>query len=157
MSVGLLALAYFYFKQHLGLELCPLCMLQCAALVAIASICIMVWLHQPGKIWAKIYSSVVIFISLIGLGLAGRQVWLQNLPVEKVSECDFNPIVQWMESNSDFSFIDMLLTSFRGAGDCVKVDWAFLGLSAPVWMMIIFLVSALTAHHVFKKQRRFFS
>jgi len=76
VSLSLLAVAYFYFQQHLGLVPCPLCMLQRGILVVIAAICILVWLHQPRKIWSKIYSSAVLIMSLLGLGVAGRQVWL---------------------------------------------------------------------------------
>lgn len=155
--LSLLGVAYFYFQQHLGLAPCPLCMLQRAVLVGIAVLCLLAWLHQPRQLGGKVYAVLVGLLSVLGLGVAGRQVWLQHLPADKVPECGLNPVFRWMDSEGSYSFIDMLLTTFKGSGDCAEVDWTFLGLGIAAWMIVVFIVFLLVAIQQFKRQKRFFS
>jgi len=84
---GLLAVAYFYFQQALGLAPCPLCMFQRGALVGVAFFCLLGIAFRPKKIGSKFLAFGVTLSCLAGLSLAGRQVWLQHLPADEVPEC----------------------------------------------------------------------
>ncbi len=34
----------------------------------------------------------------------------------------------------------MILKVFKAGGECAKVDWSFLGLSMPAWVLVIAVV-----------------
>jgi len=151
-SLGLLAIAYFYFQLYLELVPCPLCMFQRAALVGVIIFCLLALIHRPQAVGQTVYK-VFIFISAVtGAGIAGRQVWLQHLPAEQVPPCGIDPIYQWTESIGDnFGFFDMVATTLRGSGDCAETLWSLLGLSIGGWMLVIFsAMAALTLYLMVK-------
>lgn len=155
--ISLLGIAYFYFQRQLGLAPCPLCMLQRAALIVIAAACLIGWLHAPQAIGSKIYAFLIAISSLAGALVAGRQVWLQHLPAEKVPECGFDPVFRWMDKNSDYGLLEMLSTTLKGSGDCAKVEWSFLSMSMAMWMLIIFILMFLIAFSLLRRRRKIFS
>ena len=144
---GFIAIAYFYFQQYLALHPCPLCMFQRAALVAISITCLLAISYAPSRFFHRLYSILVALFAAIGMGIAGRQVWLQSLPADQVPECGFDPVYRWLESGSsdDYNFMQMLATALKGSGDCAAVDWSFLGLSIAAWMIVIFSAFVLFA------------
>jgi len=131
-------------------------MLQRAALIGIAVTCFVAWMHQPRKSWSKVYAFFVGLFSLFGAGVAGRQVWLQHLPADKVPECGFDPVYRWMDQDSGYGFLEMLSTTLKGSGDCAKVDWSFLSLSMATWMLIIFSIMLVISISLYRRQRRMF-
>ena len=83
-SLLLIAIAYFYFQLHKGLAPCPLCMFQRASLVGVAVFSLLGIIIAPKKIGSKVIAFFITLSSLSGLAIAGRQVWLQYLPADKV-------------------------------------------------------------------------
>ena len=75
---------------------------------------------------------------LAGTAIAGRHVWLQNLPPDQVPEC--GPGLEYMLDV--FPLTDALRMAFTGSGECANVDWVFLGLSMPAWALLCFLALA---------------
>lgn len=145
-----IGVAYFYFQQYLALHPCPLCMFQRAALAAISITCLLAICYAPSRFFHRLYSVLVALFAVIGVGIAGRQVWLQGLPADKVPECGFDPVYRWLESGAsgssdDYNFMQMLATALKGSGDCATVDWSFLGLSIAGWMIVIFSAFVLFA------------
>lgn len=51
-------------------------------------------LHAPGRLGAIVYSSLSALFALGGAGVAGRQVWLQHLPPDKVPQIGLS-IAEW--------------------------------------------------------------
>ena len=39
-----------------------------------------------------------------------------------------------------FPLTDVILKVFKAGGECAKVDWSFLGLSMPAWVLVIAVV-----------------
>ncbi|MEO0367913.1 MAG: disulfide bond formation protein B [Pseudomonadota bacterium] len=149
-SLSLLAVAYFYFELELGLPPCPLCMFQRAALVGVAAFCLLGLLFRPKRLLAKVLAFFITVCSLFGLGIAARQVWLQNLPAELVPEC--GPDLAFMLDA--FPFTQMVATVLSGSGECAEVQWTFLYLSMPGWMVIVFAVmSFISIKLLFKRER----
>jgi len=152
----LIGVAYFYFQRELGLAPCPLCMFQRAALAGISIVCLVSFLlslrSNASFTLQRVSSSLVAILALIGVSIAGRQVWLQHLPPEKVPACGVDPVYQWLES-SDYGFMEMLATTLQGSGDCSVVDWSFLGLSIAGWMIAIFSIIFLMAATSFLRSR----
>ena len=150
----LLAIAYFYFQEKLGLAPCPLCMFQRAALVGVGVFCLLGIIFKPKKIVSKLLALGATVSSLFGLAIAGRQVWLQHLPADKVPEC--GPDLAFMlEVNPLFDVFTQVLS---GSGECAEVQWTFLSFSMPEWMILVFVVMTLISLKLlFSKERNYFS
>ena len=152
ISLGLLAIAYFYFQKQLGLFPCPLCMLQRACLVSVAVFALLGIVKRPGVRLHRFYAFMISLCTSAGVVTAGRQVWLQGLPKDQVPECGFDPIYRWGQ-DGDYGLLDMLATTLKGSGDCAEIDWAFLGLSMAAWMLIIFSAMTLMALNLLFRKR----
>ena len=153
-SLTLLAIAYFYFEQHLGLAPCPLCIFQRVALVGVIFFCLLGLIFRPKRSGGKWLAFGVTFSSVFGLLVAARQVWLQLLPEDQVPEC--GPDLAFMLEA--FPFTQMITTVLSGSGECAEVQWSFLSLSMPAWMVVIFTVMTLIGLKLlFKKERTYFS
>lgn len=151
---ALLAIAYFYFQQKLGLAPCPLCMFQRAALVGVAFFCLLGIVIRPKKLGSKFLAFGVTVSNLIGLAFAGRQVWLQHLPADKVPEC--GPDLAFMlEMNPIFDVVQQVIA---GSGECAEVQWSWIGFSMPEWMAFIFIImTIISLRLLFSKERNYFS
>ena len=135
-------LGYGYYLQYAqGLEPCPLCMIQRAFFYAVMAVFIIAALHRPGRLATAIYSALVILFALGGAATAGRQVWLQHLPADKVPQC--GPDLFFMLQN--FPLTRTFAKVFYGSGECAAVDWKFLDLSIAGWALVWFSLLALYA------------
>lgn len=151
ISLSLLAVAYFYFQQELGLFPCPLCMFQRACLVGVAAFALLGILKRPGIKLHRFYAFFIVLCSAGGVAIAGRQVWLQQLPKDQVPSCGFDPIYRWGQ-DSGYGLLDMIATTLKGSGDCAEIDWSLFGLSMGGWMLIIFsIMTLLSIRLLFRK------
>ncbi|WP_291821430.1 disulfide bond formation protein B [Marinobacter sp.] len=126
--------AAFYMEYVMGLEPCPLCWLQRYAFMGTGVVALLGALHGPGRLGVRIYGFFLLLTAGAGLGIAGRQLWLQNLPADQVPAC--GPSVEYMLEVLPWT--EVLLTALRGTGDCAEVVWRFLGLSIPGWTAVFF-------------------
>ena len=150
----LLAVAYFYFQKQLGLPPCPLCMFQRACLVGVAFFCLLGIIFRPKKIGSRLLAFGSLIFSTLGLGIAGRQVWLQHLPKDQVPEC--GPDLEFMLNS--FPLAETIQTVLSGSGECAEVLWRFIGLSMPEWMVLVFSVMVIISLRLlFTKERNYFS
>ena len=131
----LLLISYALYSEYvLGLEPCPLCVFQRIAVILVGFIFLTLAAFVPRTSIAKIIASILITItSLSGVIIAGRHVWLQNLPPDKVPGC--GPGLDFMVST--FPLSEVFEMVFTGSGECANVDWSFLSLSMPAWVMIL--------------------
>jgi len=133
--LGLLGFG-LYLEHVKGVEPCPLCVFQRIAFIAIALIAFAAAVHGPGRLWGRIYNGLIIVAAAAGAGIAGRQVWLQHLPPERVPDC--GPGLDYLiETLPLGEALKMILT---GSGECAEVKWRFLGLSIPEWSLAWFLL-----------------
>lgn len=133
VSAGLLAVA-FYMEHVMGLEPCPLCWLQRFAFMGVGAVGLVAVLHNPGDIGSRIYGFLLALTAGTGLGLAGRQLWLQSLPADQVPTCGGS--VDFMLQM--FPLMEVVAMAIKGTGDCAKVVWTFLGVSIPGWTAVFF-------------------
>ncbi|MDP2264228.1 MAG: disulfide bond formation protein B [Hydrogenophaga sp.] len=129
--VGLLAFG-LYLQHVVGLEPCPMCIVQRYALVLVAVVAAVgAFMARPG---ARMVA-VGLMGTLAGFGafVAARQSWLQWNPPEVMS-CgrDFFGMIE------SFPLKRAIPMIFRGSGDCSEVDWTFLGLSIANWSFLCF-------------------
>ena len=144
-------LAYAYYLQYAqGLEPCPLCLMQRGFFYAVMALFVLGALHGPGRIGAWVYSALIVLFAAGGAATAGRQVWLQSLPPDKVPQC--GPDLFFMLNNFPLSRTFEKL--FYGTGECAVVDWKFLGLSIAGWSLVWFVVLGAYALWLALRRRR---
>jgi disulfide bond formation protein DsbB len=135
----------FYLQYGKGLEPCPLCLVQRGFFVAVLLICLAAALHRPRRPGTVAYAALAGLFALGGAAVAGRQVWLQHLPPDKVPQC--GPDLYFMMEN--FPLSRTLRTLFSGTGECAAVDWTFLALSIAEWSLAWFVALFLFSLWVF--------
>ncbi|HSW16984.1 MAG TPA: disulfide bond formation protein B [Ramlibacter sp.] len=137
-AICVLLLAFGLYLQHVvGLEPCPMCIVQRYALVLVAVIAGLTALSRSRIVW--IVGSVLgLVFAGFGAFTAARQSWLQWNPPE-LATCgrDFYGMIETFPLQRAIPMI------FRGGGDCTKVDWTFLGGSIANWSFVWFVVFAL--------------
>jgi disulfide bond formation protein DsbB len=128
-----------YLQHVVGLEPCPMCIVQRYALVAVALVAGISALLR-GR--AARQGGVVLMglLAVFGAFVAARQSWLQWNPPEIMS-CgrDFFGMIEAFPLRRAIPMI------FRGSGDCSVIDWTFLGLSIANWSFLCFSAIALLA------------
>ena len=121
-------------QYALELEPCPLCIFQRVFVLALGGIVLVAGIHNPGLTGRRVYGVLIVVFGVLGMIVAGRHVWLQNLPADQVPEC--GPGLEYMLNA--FPLTEVLSLVFRGSGECADVQWMFLGLTIPGWTLVIF-------------------
>lgn len=131
-------LAFGLYLQHVvGLEPCPMCIVQRYALVLVAVVTGLTALS--GRRWVLVTGSgLAILLAVGGAFTAARQSWLQWYPPE-VASCG-RDIYGMIETFPLKRAIPMI---FKGSGDCTAIDWTFLGGSIANWSFICFVALGL--------------
>lgn len=126
-----------YLQYGLGLEPCPMCIVQRYALIGVALFAGLASLRS-GKGWWLGWGTAALLSAGFGAFVAARQSWLQWNPPEFTS-CG-RGFYGMVESYPLSRAIPMI---FRGSGDCAAVDWSFLGGSIANWSFVCFILMAL--------------
>jgi len=147
-SIGMLAFGQ-YLQHVVGLEPCPMCIVQRYALVLVAIIAALTGAN--GRKGLHIGGALLLLGSSgFGAYVAARQSWLQWYPPE-VSSCgrDFYGMIETFPLQRAIPMI------FKGSGDCSKVDWRFLGGSIANWSFVVFsLIALLSVALIWRQSRR---
>ena len=131
-------MTYALYAQYvLNLEPCPLCIFQRLAVIAMGIIFLLCSIIDPESKIPKLLASFSFTAAAsTGIAVASRHVWLQNLPSDQVPGC--GPGLDFMLST--FPLAEVLEMVFSGSGECANVDWSFVSLSMPAWVIISFLI-----------------
>lgn len=149
VCVGLLGFA-LYTQYFGGLNPCPLCTFQRAAFIALALMFLLGGLLAPRGAGGRATWGVLALIAAgVGIGIAGRHVWLTHLPPDQVPSC--GPDLAYMMNA--FPLGDVVKKVLTGSGECAKVDWTFLGMSMPAWSLLWFVVLAAWAAYAAFRRR----
>jgi protein dithiol:quinone oxidoreductase len=125
-----------YAEYILGLEACPLCILQRMVLIfGFGVLFTVAALHAPRGLGARAYAVLGVLVALVGMGVSGWHVRLQNLPPGDVPAC--GPGLEYIMST--FGWLEGLSMIFTASGECATVNWTFLGLSMPAWVFMWFV------------------
>lgn len=147
--IALLAYAIYYLQEELGLEPCPMCILQRYALIAIGAVALVAAIHGPREWGLKAYSGLIVLLAIAGGAVSIRHSYLQHFP-PKVETCGSD--LGFLMGN--FPLSQALPKIFAGTGSCSKVDWKFLGLSIPEWTLVWFAIFAAIAIWALVARRR---
>lgn len=136
--LGLLGFG-LYLQHVVGLEPCPMCIVQRYTLVLIAAVSALA-AALPGPRGQRVLAALLVLLAGFGAFVAARQSWLQWYPPE-VATCgrDFYGLIE------SFPLQRAIPMIFKGSGDCTAVDWTFLGGTIANWSFLWFLAFGLTA------------
>ena len=129
----MLAFGIVYLQNYLGLEPCPMCIVQRYALIGIIAWCLL-GISANAPVRTLVMTWLTAITAGFGAFVAARQSWLQWYPPEVVS-CgrDFYGMIE------NFPLQRAVPMIFKGSGDCTKIDWTFLGGSIANWSFVVFM------------------
>ncbi len=130
-----LMLAFGLYLQHVvGLEPCPMCIVQRYALMLVAIFSGLAALFRQRGL-QRTGTALALLSAIGGAYTAAAQSWLQWNPPEVVS-CG-RDLYGMIET---FPLKRALPMIFRGGGDCSKIDWSLFGLTLANWSFVAFAV-----------------
>ena len=146
--LGLLGFG-LYLQHVVGLEPCPMCIVQRYVMILITLVALMgAALQSRRAVWTT--GGLLSLLAASGAYVAARQSWLQWYPPEVVS-CgrDFYGMIETFPLQRAIPMI------FKGGGDCSQVDWTFLGGSIANWSFFCFVGVFLLVAGVFNFRTKF--
>jgi disulfide bond formation protein DsbB len=136
---GLIALACasllafgLYLQYGIGLNPCPMCIVQRYAMIFVLVLGLVGWRLRKGLPLA-VFGGLMALFAGFGSFVAARQSWLQWYPPEILS-CgrDFYGMIE------NFPIGRAIPMIFKGSGDCTVVEWTFWGGSIANWSFVWF-------------------
>jgi disulfide bond formation protein DsbB len=128
---GLMAYA-LYSQFDLGLEPCPLCIFQRVGVMLLGLTFLAAALHHPRGGGRYLYSALLVLFMLFTVGIAARQLYIQSLPPGTLPSCGA-PLAMMLRFMPVTEVVRRVLS---GSGECAEVNWRFLGLAMPAWVLI---------------------
>ena len=129
--VGLLG--YAYFSQYvLHLEPCPVCIFQRVGIFTIGVLFMLAAIQGPKTVGRRIYAVLLVLAALATVGVAIRHLYIQSLPPGTISACGAS-----LDIMLKFLPLQEVVTKvLSGSGECAQINWRFLGLAMPAWVLI---------------------
>lgn len=134
ISVGM-TLGSFFFEYVIGLHNCHLCIFQRNIAIVLSLMLLVFIIHDPADIKRRLYTLVLMLISVFGVIFAGRHAWIQHFQPEKIAHCD--PSLSVLMDRLPIS--TLIERVFFGNGECAQSVTTFLGLTIPSWSFLLYL------------------
>lgn len=131
VCAGMLGYA-IYSEKVLGYVPCPLCMFQRVCVAAMGVVFLVAGLHRARRAGSIVYGVLILITAGATTWVAGRHVWIQAQPPGTVPACGA-PLDMLMDM---FPLSDVIRRVMTGGGECGVIDWSFLGVSMPGWVLI---------------------
>ena len=126
-------IAYALYSQfHLGLDPCPLCIFQRVGIALTGLFFLLAALQHPRGAGRKVYAALIALAALATAAVAARHLYVQHLPPGSLPSCGA-PLGVLFKFSPFFEVIKKVLT---GSGECGEVNWRFLGLAMPGWVLL---------------------
>jgi disulfide bond formation protein DsbB len=140
--------ASFYVQHVLGIEPCPLCIIQrfmYAGLIPIFFIAAMARPHGRTQ-RALLWTAAILTVG--GLGVAGYQTYLQLNPAPLVARCSAS--LSYMLDN--MAVTEVLARLLHATGDCSDTSFKLLGLTLAQASLLMFLSFTLSLAMLLRRQ-----
>ena len=132
-AVCALLIGYALYSQtHLGLEPCPLCIFQRIGIALLGVAFLAAALHHPRGRGRYGYAILIGAVALATVLVAARHVYVQSLPPGSLPSCGA-PLSVLLKFTPVWEVVRKVLT---GSGECSEVNWRFLGLAMPAWVLL---------------------
>jgi disulfide bond formation protein DsbB len=122
-----------YAEKFLGFVPCPLCMFQRVCIVALGIVFLLAGLHRVRRAGGVVYAALIFLAAGAATWVAGRHVWIQHQPPGTVPACGA-PLDNLLQM---FPLLDVIRRVMTGGGECGAIDWTFVGLSMPEWVLLM--------------------
>lgn len=140
--------ASLYFQFVEGFIPCPLCTLQRFSFGVLGILFLVGGLAYGKRPIRIIVNTLCMLVSIVGIGLAGRQVWLQAFPSPDNTECGVS--IQYMMQVLPLHEVAQKI--FAGSAECTQRGWEFLHLNMAEWTLIWFVGFLLITLCVFAEE-----
>ena len=136
-SALMLEFTALYFQYGMALEPCIMCIYQRTAVLGVLMAALIPLLKN---------NLLTRFIGFIGWGISA--IWGMFIAIEHVDlQYAANPFFVSCEIVPNFpAFMPLhhwFPNLFAATGDCGRIDWQFIGMSMPQWMIVIFATYSL--------------
>jgi protein dithiol:quinone oxidoreductase len=126
-------LGYAYFAQYVQhYDPCPLCMFQRVTIVALGIVFALAAAHGARGWGRYVYAVLIAVAALATVGIAARHLYIQSLPPGSVPACGA-PLDVLVHM---FPITTVIAKVLHGGGECAQVNWTFMGLAMPAWVLI---------------------
>ncbi len=149
LSIFIVAVA-IYLQETYGLDPCPLCVIQRVVFLIAGLVCLCAATQNPHQTGQKAYAYILLVVAIIGLLVAGRQLWIQYMPHEAAVSCGAG--IGYLFQN--LSTGEALKIIFQGTGECQTTGPRFAFLTITEWSFILFLFYAIVAVLQIKRARK---
>ena len=126
----------FLFEYVLNLSPCLLCLVQrvIVSILLLLAIFTLIRVVKGMRVW--VFRGISIIVSLLGVLVAWRHVWLQQNAVffDSVSCL---PDIHYMLKVMSLSQVITHIISNVGS-ECTEVKWTFIGYSMPFWVGVMY-------------------
>jgi len=127
-------LGYAWYAQGvLRVEPCPLCILQRIGVAAMGVVFLVACLHAPRSAGSRVYGVLSALAALATMAVAARHVWIQHLPEGAVPACGAG--LKFLLE--EFPLAEVVRKVLSGSGECHQVNWTFLSLAMPTWVLLV--------------------
>lgn len=133
--------AALYAQVYQAAVPCPLCIMQRLVFIILGILFFIAALFTPRTLIRRIFQAIIFIVTLFGMGLAIRQIYLEFSTTGSVPSCSpsFDFIVQ------NLPLKDALPLLLKGSGDCAAINWHMLGLTMPEWSLLCFILLAVVS------------
>ncbi len=122
-----------YVQSVLGIDPCPLCIFQRIGIATLGGVFLLAGLHAPKGRGAWVYGALLALAALATMAIAARHVWIQHLPADQVPSCGAG--LKFLLE--EFPVADVIRKVLTGSGECHQVNWTFLTVSMPAWVLLV--------------------
>ena len=133
VCLGLLVCGYF-LQHQIGLKPCPLCIIQRYLFIAIASFAFLAAISRKDGIGYKTCLIISTASGFAGVGVAGRQLWIQAYPF---FDCGIDPMETILNR---FITAKYFPSYFYADGLCSEHSFQLLGFGVAQWAFIWFAI-----------------
>lgn len=136
LCIGALGFAY-YLEHHQYIQPCPLCILQRGIFLLLALLFCIWSIPRNMPFWlSRSFAFLTTIVAIAGMGLAGRQIWLEHLPPNEAPLCSAS-----LERLLDvYPVLEVFRRILTTSGECARVMLRIVGLSLAEWSLVLFEV-----------------
>ena len=149
LAVALLLLGV-YVQYVDGIAPCPLCVFQRITFALLGFIFLLGVFLVRIPVLRTITATLAFLSALMGIALAGRQIWLQHFP-GATDECGVS--LDYMMQTLPMNEV-LKKTLLEGSAECSARGWVFLTLNMAEWSLLCFIVFLGLSIALFLKQRQ---
>tara|TARA_B110000003_G_C16643456_1_gene531066 strand:- start:192 stop:698 length:507 start_codon:yes stop_codon:yes gene_type:complete len=148
MGSSIIILLAIFMDYYLGLDACPMCIMSRYAFGLIAFWSLIGFFFKNIAIVTRFF---VIASGLGGIAITGKQVYLQNLSAEEISNLAASCGMPLSTQIDYFGLIGGIANAYKGGPTCAEENWRFIFNFAEWGLLFFIIISIATLVKIGKK------